>query len=92
MCLGVPAQVIEVGAGMAICRSLNGDEPINMMMTGDQPVGTWVLTHLGWAREVISAEDAEQINRALQGLNALMNGNEDIDIDHHFAPTSAGTN
>ncbi|MCB1786194.1 MAG: HypC/HybG/HupF family hydrogenase formation chaperone [Chromatiaceae bacterium] len=84
MCLGVPVQVIEPGAATALCRGRNGDEHVHMLLVGMQPAGTWVLNFLGWAREVISADDADQINRALDGLREIMNGAESIDVDHYF--------
>lgn len=84
MCIGMPMQVIEPGEAVALCRGLNGDEHINMLMVGAQPAGAWVLTYLGWARDVISAEEAADINLAVEGLAQLMNGAEAIDVDTHF--------
>lgn len=84
MCVGIPAQVIETGDFVARCRSRNGEEQINMMLTGPQPVGTWLLTFLGSAREVISEEDARHIDQALDGLSAIMSNEPDIDVDHYF--------
>ncbi|MEW7978081.1 MAG: hypothetical protein AB2814_11885 [Candidatus Sedimenticola endophacoides] len=55
-----------------------------MMLIGAQPVGTWVISFLGSAREVISEEDAVNINKALDGLSAIMNGEGQIDVDHYF--------
>ena len=89
MCVGIPVQVIESGEFMARCRGRNGEETINMMLVGSQPVGTWVLNFLGSAREVLSEEDARQINQALDGLSAIMGGAEEIDVDAHF-PGLAG--
>lgn len=84
MCVGVPVQVIESGEFIALCRGRNGEEQVNMMLIGEQPAGTWVLNFLGSAREVISAEDAENINKALDGLAEIMGGAESIDVDHYF--------
>ena len=84
MCVGIPAQVIEAGDFVARCRTRNGDEQINMMLTGSQPEGTWLLTFLGSAREVISEEDAQHIDKALDGLSAIMSSNEEIDVAHYF--------
>ncbi|MBT3047777.1 MAG: HypC/HybG/HupF family hydrogenase formation chaperone [gamma proteobacterium symbiont of Ctena orbiculata] len=84
MCVGIPAQVIEAGDFVARCRTRNGEEQVNMMLTGSQPVGTWLLTFLGSAREVITEQDARQINQALDGLSAIMSGEEEIDVDHYF--------
>ncbi|MCU7796794.1 MAG: HypC/HybG/HupF family hydrogenase formation chaperone [Candidatus Thiodiazotropha sp. (ex Notomyrtea botanica)] len=84
MCVGIPAQVIEAGEFVSRCRTRNGEESINMMLTGAQPAGTWLLTFLGSAREVISEQDARHIDKALDGLSAIMSHDEDIDVDHYF--------
>ena len=84
MCIGLPVQVIEPGELSALCRGRNGEERVNMLLVGEQPAGTWVLTHLGSAREVITEQDAQQIIRALDGLGEIMNGAESIDVDHYF--------
>jgi hydrogenase expression/formation protein HypC len=84
MCVGIPAQVIEAGEFTARCRTRNGEEQINLLLTGPQPAGTWLLTFLGSAREVISEEDARHIDQALDGLSAIMSGESEIDVDHFF--------
>ncbi len=84
MCVGVPVKVIEGGDFIARCEGRNGIENVNMMLIGDQPVGTWVLNFLGSAREILTEEDAQQINSALDGLSAVMSGEENIDVDHYF--------
>ena len=84
MCVGIPALVLEAGDFVARCRTRNGEEPINLMLTGPQPAGTWLLTFLGSAREVISERDARHIDKALDGLSAIMADNTDIDVDHYF--------
>lgn len=84
MCIGVPVQIVETGEFMALCRGRNGEEQVNMMLIGPQPEGAWVLNFLGSAREVLSEEDAENINKALDGLTAIMQGETDIDIDSYF--------
>ena len=84
MCVGVPVQVIEEGEFFSLCRGRNGEEQVNMMLIGSQPVGTWVLNFLGSAREVITEEDAANIDKALDGLAAIMNGAEEIDVEHYF--------
>jgi hydrogenase expression/formation protein HypC len=84
MCVGIPALVLETGDFVARCRTRNGEEQINLMLTGPQPAGTWLLTFLGSAREVISEQDARHIDKALDGLSAIMTDNADIDVDHYF--------
>ena len=90
MCVGIPAQVIEAGDFVARCRTRNGEEQINMMLTGPQPEGTWLLTFLGSARDVISEEDARNIDKALDGLSAIMSEDADIDVAHYFPGLADG--
>ena len=90
MCVGIPAQIIEAGDFVARCRTRNGEEQINMMLTGPQPAGTWLLTFLGSAREIISEEDARNIDKALDGLSAIMSEDADIDVAHYFPGLADG--
>jgi len=93
MCIGVPVKIVEAGDFVQKAEGKNGIEDVNMMLIGSQPVGTWVLNYLSSAREVLSEEDAEKINSALDGLSALMNGDEEIDVDRYFpdiGQTAAG--
>ena len=71
MCIGVPIRVIEAGDCVALCRGINGDEHVNMMLIGDQPVGTWVLNYLGSARKILDEAEAMDINQALSDLRLL---------------------
>ncbi len=84
MCIALPMQVIRAGELTALCRGRNGDEEVNMLLVGLQPEGTWVLKFLGWAREVLSEQQAREIDLALDGLQEIMDGAEAIDVDHHF--------
>lgn len=83
MCMGIPMQIIEQGAGSAICDNDGEKRQIDTMLIGEQPVGTWVLVFIDAAREVISQEDAIKITDALQAVQDVMNGSSDI--DHLFA-------
>ncbi len=84
MCIGTPVKVIENRDFVALCEGRNGTEEVNMMLVGPQTEGTWVLNFLGSAREVISEQDAENINKALDGLTAIMDGADKIDVDMYF--------
>ncbi len=84
MCIGIPVQVIKSGEFMATCRGRNGEEQVNMMLIGSQPEGTWLLNFLGSARQVLTEIDAQNIDKALDGLSAIMSGNKHIDIDAYF--------
>ena len=83
MCIGIPMQVVETGSGYAWCEGLGQRRQIETLLVGDQPVGAWLLTFLGSAREVLGAEDAARITDAVQAVNLLMQG--DADIDHLFS-------
>ncbi|MEJ1355769.1 MAG: HypC/HybG/HupF family hydrogenase formation chaperone [Candidatus Sedimenticola sp. (ex Thyasira tokunagai)] len=72
MCIGAPVQVVESNDFTARCRDRNGQEmSVNMMLVGPQPVGTWVVSFLGSARDVLAPEDAESINAAMSELELL---------------------
>ena len=84
MCVGIPVKVVKAGEFMALCEGRNGREEINMMLIGPQPEGTWVLSHLGFARETMTEDEAQKVNQALDGLSRIMAGEEEIDVDHYF--------
>ena len=84
MCIGTPVQVVEPLGFYARCQGRNGEELVNMMLTGPQLEGTWVLNFLGSAREVLSEVEARNANMALDALAAVMSGAAEIDIDSFF--------
>ncbi|TVO68764.1 HypC/HybG/HupF family hydrogenase formation chaperone [Denitromonas ohlonensis] len=85
MCVGEPMQVLASGEHRARCRDRRGREcEIDLLLTGRQPVGAWLLTFLGAAREVIDADRADAVTRALDALDAVMRG-EPADLDAAFA-------
>ena len=83
MCLGIPMQVLETGDGSALCEGMGERRQISTLLVGDQPPGTWLLTFLDAAREVLTAEDAAKRTDALTAVSMVMNG--ETDIDHLFA-------
>ena len=88
MCIGIPMQVTEVLAGHARCRSGTEDHLIDIGLVGTVAPGTWVMTFLGAAREVLSEAEALRSRSAVEALAALMRG-ENVDIDAAF-PDLAG--
>jgi len=76
-------QVVETGPGSAMCEYRGRLSRIDMMLVGDQPVGTWILVFLDTAREVVSADKAKQISDALEAMRLAMQGQ--TNIDHLFA-------
>jgi len=85
MCIGIPMRVIESQEFVARCEGRGQTADLNMLLVGPQQEGTWVLSFLGSAREVLTAEEARHINDALDALEAVMRGDEDVDIDAHFS-------
>ncbi len=83
MCIGIPMRVVETGVGYAWCEGLGRRSKIDTRLVGDPPVGTWLLTFLGGAREVLSGEDAAKITDAVTALALVMEGEQDV--DHLFA-------
>lgn len=83
MCMGIPYEVIKSGFPVARAKSTLDECDIDMSLVGEVPVGSHVLTFLGAAREVISADTANQIADALEALRLVMSG--DGNIDHLFA-------
>ncbi len=78
MCIGIPKRVVSVDGEFAMCRREGGaDERINMMLVGAQAPGTWVLTSLGLAREVLNEAEAATINDALAAVDAAIRGEYD---------------
>ncbi len=85
MCLGIPMQVVSVlSEHVAHCQGMGQQKNIDMNLVGEQPVGTWVLTFLDAAREVISEDEAKHISDALRAVDLAMNS-DGAGIDNLFA-------
>ena len=79
MCIGMPMRVVEPGDSHAWCEGGGERERLDMMLVGEQPVGTWVLAFHGAARQVMSAEQAAQALAGRQALAAVLRGVGNID-------------
>lgn len=85
MCVGIPLQVLRSEESRALCRDRDGGEVwIDLLLVGAQPPGTWLMSFLGTAREVIDADTAQRTLAALAALDTLMAGGE-ADLDAAFA-------
>ena len=76
MCVGIPMQIVSIHGLTATAREGGALHEIDLSLTGPVPPGDWVLTHLGAARERLSATDAALITQALDGLRAIMAGGD----------------
>jgi hydrogenase expression/formation protein HypC len=74
MCVGVPMLVVDTADLWARCEGEGRVELVDLALVGPQPVGQWLLVHLGAAREALTPEAAALIARALEGLRGAMAG------------------
>ncbi|HLP99131.1 MAG TPA: HypC/HybG/HupF family hydrogenase formation chaperone [Sideroxyarcus sp.] len=79
MCLGIPMQVVAVDGLLAWCEGRGRRERINVLWLDTVAPGDWVYVVLGQARERLSAERAAELDLALDGLAAAMQGEADLD-------------
>ena len=84
MCLSIPMQVValEGDGDFAWVERAGRRELVNMMLIGPQPLGAWVLTSLGLAREVVEPGQLALIEEALAALAASLEG--DYDASRYF--------
>ena len=74
MCLGVPMEILSSDGILGRAREGGHIHEIDLSLVGELAPGTWVLTFLGCAREVLDPEEARRIAAALGGLRSLMEG------------------
>lgn len=79
MCIGIPMQVVEPSGEMALCEGMGRTALVDFMLLGEQPAGSWVLVFMDTAREVLTAEQAKQINDALLAVQLAMQGESQVD-------------
>ncbi|SEF75037.1 HypC/HybG/HupF family hydrogenase formation chaperone [Jhaorihella thermophila] len=76
MCVGIPMRIIACDGIAATATDGRREARIDLSLTGPQPPGTWVLSFLGAAREVLPEDEALKIRAALDGLAAVIAGGE----------------
>jgi hydrogenase expression/formation protein HypC len=82
MCIGIPMQVVESREGFALCLVHGEPRRIDTLLVGEQPAGTWLLTFLDTAREVLTPAAARRALDALQAVDMAMQGR--AGFDHLF--------
>jgi hydrogenase assembly chaperone HypC/HupF len=86
MCIGAPLQVVAIEGSSAWCEADGVRERLDMLLVGEQPVGTWVLGFHGAARQVMSETEAAQARAGRRALAAVLGGSRDTaGIDRFFA-------
>jgi hydrogenase assembly chaperone HypC/HupF len=86
MCIGIPMQVVEVEGAFAWCEGRGRRERLNVFLLEELTRGDWVYASLGQAREKITMQRADEINLALDGLAAALQG--ETDLDSYFPSTA----
>lgn len=92
MCIGIPKRVVALDGAegefaWVECADGSGRERVNMLLVGPLPVGCWVLTSLGMARDELDEDGVAIINDALAALAASLDGG--YDPARHFADLRA---
>jgi len=85
MCLGIPMRVLAAtGPARALCEHRGETVEIDTALVGQVAEGTWLMTFLGAAREVMDEACAHRSLAALDALDAIMAGRE-VDLESAFA-------
>jgi len=79
MCIGIPMRVVSAGEGRAWCEGRGRRQELNVLLVGLQSPGAWVLAFQDSAIRVLTAEEAAQINAALDALEAVLAGAQEVD-------------
>ena len=79
MCLGIPMQVLEIDGAFAWCEGRGRRERLNALLLDELLPGDWVYAVLGQAREKLTAQRVTEINLALDGLAAALQGETNLD-------------
>lgn len=72
-------QIIEVDGAFAWCEGRGRRERLNTLWLEQVSPGDWVYAVLGQAREKLTAQRVDEINLALDGLAAALQGEADLD-------------
>jgi len=78
MCIGIPMRVVETEPGHAWCVGRGERQRLDMALVGAQPPGAWVLAFQGTACRIMTPEEAQQTDAALDALQAALRGEQDV--------------
>ncbi|MCQ9343982.1 HypC/HybG/HupF family hydrogenase formation chaperone [Corynebacterium sp. 153RC1] len=73
MCLGVPAQVVEISDPTRATVSIDGVSrkvSTDLLLADNLSVGDWVLVHVGFALSVIDEDEAQLTLQQIKQLGA----------------------
>ncbi|MBU2570232.1 HypC/HybG/HupF family hydrogenase formation chaperone [Methylotuvimicrobium sp. KM2] len=60
MCLAIPMQIASINGSRAVCSTKGIEREVSLFLLQDEPIaiGDYVLIHVGYAIQKISAEEA----------------------------------
>ncbi len=60
MCLAVPMRIVSIDGYQACCEAKGVERDVSLRLLGDEPVavGDYILVHVGFALQVVSADEA----------------------------------
>ena len=60
MCLGIPMQLVEINGFVARCQAKGVERDVNLFMLQHETlaIGDYVMVHVGYAIQKITAQDA----------------------------------
>ena len=81
MCVGIPMRIVcaDPDGSFGDCEGRGARQRLDLMLIGAQPAGTWVLAFRGAALRVLGADEAAQVNAALDALEVALAGGTNFD-------------
>jgi hydrogenase expression/formation protein HypC len=89
MCIAIPLRVTSVKPGRAVCEGRGEVREVETALVGECAVGDWLLVFIDSARERITPARADEVNAALDLLQAAFRGDAAAAGNFHFALPSA---
>ncbi|HKJ08740.1 MAG TPA: HypC/HybG/HupF family hydrogenase formation chaperone [Gammaproteobacteria bacterium] len=79
MCLGIPMQVTAVDGFIAHCEAKGVQRDVSLFLLQDQPVspGDFVMVHVGYAIQTLSAQEARSAWELYDEMLATMGATGD---------------
>lgn len=81
MCLAIPARIVQIDPATANAQvELGGvSKTISLALIDDAVVGDYVLVHVGYALNKLSAEEAEETLRLIREMGMLLDADAAVD-------------
>jgi hydrogenase expression/formation protein HypC len=68
MCLGIPAQVMELAESVAVVEVGGVRREVSVELLDDVATGDWVIIHAGFAIQKLDPEEAEKTLRLFKEI------------------------